>query len=295
MTQLQAINTMLSYVNEMPLSSLSGNLPIEKLAVNILYEEIYALNKALDTSYTTFDDVGSDKDILKIYMVKRASRSLFNRVIGFEDKGAEQLMYDVVEATSYVIRYMLDNNLNSEERLILNSLAVDSSTIKNILDMKLVTDKISGLIERSKDIMLSIGWNFNSNVMTLQPNNDGYIVIPDNYLSVDAFDEQDDFIISDWKLFNKTEQSYIFDGGVECLVIYDVNLDDLTNSLYNLVFCKAKLSAALALGLDGKTLQALTYELEAAMIEAKSEDAASLDYNLLRDDFVTTLVDRTRL
>ena len=295
MTQLQAINTMLSYVNEMPLSSLTDTLPIEKLAVNILYEEIYSLNTAIGTSYTTFDDMDVSKEILKVYMVRRASKSLFTRTIGFEEKGIEQFMYDIMESTSYVVRYMVDLLLVDYDKVIYNSLPNTESNIKNILDAKTLINKYSGSVAKARRDILGMGWNVNTGAITLQPNIYGYIVIPSNFLNVDAVDDGEDLIVSDWKLFDKTEQTYEFDSGVECNVIYDINTDDLTNTMLNLVLSRAKINVAISLGLDSKTLQTLNMDYAIAMSEAKSEDAMNLDANMLNDEFVTGLVDRTRM
>ena len=120
MTKLQAINTMLLYINEAPVVQAdideASPLQIIVLANSILDENIRTYNATLTLSVA---DISSVNILVQDYIVKRASKNLFTRVIGFEDKGLEVILIDEKQAMGNVARYVSESIFSTGYEYIL--------------------------------------------------------------------------------------------------------------------------------------------------------------------------------
>ena len=105
MTKLSAINTILMYINENPVTQamLDEPTPIISitLADTVLDEQIQIFNAVFSADVNDISLVGVD---YQDYLVKRASRQLYTRKIGFEDKGVEVILLDEKQALGTCIK-----------------------------------------------------------------------------------------------------------------------------------------------------------------------------------------------
>ncbi|MGB1226421.1 MAG: hypothetical protein ACPG9K_00905 [Poseidonibacter sp.] len=136
MTQLEAINTMLSYINENPVTQSqlsSGVLQSVVLAHTSLSEVIRSVNSNIGTSFT---DISSFDDLLVDYMVKRASESLYGRVFGFEDKGLEYIINDknqtLGNVAKYIIKQLTTGFAQSRHHLEMSKLILASNSFESM-------------------------------------------------------------------------------------------------------------------------------------------------------------------
>lgn len=177
----------------------------------------------------------------------------------------------------------------NEILLSLNELPLDVDDLIEDLPTAVIVDR-ELTIARKK--VLSYGWSFNSLTITLVPDNEGYIRLSDQFLSVDGFDDND-IIVRDWKLFNKSTMSYKFSGGVEVDIIEDSAFDDIPFSVANLIVQTASLQAYINIVGNADDIALRKNALDLARIEAIRDDANKLDGNLLTSEFATTMLARS--
>lgn len=142
--------------------------------------------------------------------------------------------------------------------------------------------------------ILSNGYNFNKLIVNLQPNSNGYINIPESYLSVDPTDDTD-YVVKDHKLFNKKDLTFIFDSAVECEVIENIPFDDIPFSISNYIVKLAGLRLYTNVIGDSSGINSRKELLDKARLEAIRYHARIKDANVLSNTFSTTLLDRTGL
>lgn len=152
---------------------------------------------------------------------------------------------------------------------------------------------IDSEIDIAKRKVLSQGWSFNEYSISLQPNTEGYIVIPQTYLSVDS--ETENIVVRDWKLFNLDDLTYIFDTAQEVTVIEDIPFDDLPFHIANYVIQMASLKSYINIIGYTDDVRIRTSELNEARIEAIRDDANKQDGNALNEASVSTVLDRSSL
>lgn len=171
----------------------------------------------------------------------------------------------------------------------LNELPLDvGDLIKDVPTAIIVNSQLE--IARRK--VLSYGWNFNSLTYTLTPNNEGYIVIPSTWLSVDGYDDND-LIVRDYKLFDKAKMSYTFSGSVKLDVIEDSLFDDIPFHIANYIIQVASLQSYINIIGNTDDISLRKLSVDNARLEAIRDDANKIDGNLLDSTFATTLLDRT--
>ena len=143
--------------------------------------------------------------------------------------------------------------------------------------------------------MLSIGWNFNTVIIDLVPNSSGYIVLPDSFLSVDSTNVANNYVMRDWKLFNRDDNTYKFDDVEECKVIESIVFDDIPFTYANYIIELASLSSYINIIGNTEDVSVRQVLVNNARIEALKDNARSIDGNILGDTFVTTLLSRDSL
>ena len=394
MTKLQAVNTILMYINEKVVTQTqldAGTIPVITLATTVLDEHIRLHNNITGNTDT---DIATVDVLIQDNLVKRASKALFTRHIGFEEKGIDVILFDEKQTMGSVAKFCvntffgtgyeyIENNIHrfltttdsletaypsaelikgqideiissitalypfmagdnllytyamnrvlSEEKSefavkaeqdninsiakyvyhnlvaqsitypyvadVLLSMPIEKQNIKNINDIQKNITTVENIFVMSRRKILSYGWYFNTMTLTLVPNTNKYIAIPTSYLSVDD-NSSNTHTVRDWKLFNNSELTFLFDDPVECVVIDDVPYDDLQQPYRAYVFADARHESYRSiLGLSGSTAE-ISIEnksLSEARILAVRDDANNQDGNLLTDTYSSTLLDRTSL
>lgn len=142
--------------------------------------------------------------------------------------------------------------------------------------------------------ILSSGWYFNTTNIELVPDNDGYIAVPASYLTADHTTDNN-IIIRDHKLFDKSDLTFVFDEEQEMTVIEDISFDDIPFHVADYIVQTACLQAYVNVVGNGDDVATRKEAVRLARMEALRDDANKRDGNILEHTFVTTLLDRENL
>ena len=148
-------------------------------------------------------------------------------------------------------------------------------------------------LDISRKEILSNNYIFNSFTMSLVPNISGYIIIPEGYLYVNADD--DNIIIRDNKLYDKTEESFIFEEPVSITVYEDYDIEDIPQQVSNYIVKKASLMAYSAMIGDANGINIKSNLLAIAKVDANKYKIKQSNTNVLENTHVTTFLDRSSL
>ena len=139
---------------------------------------------------------------------------------------------------------------------------------ENVLEAQIAFD----VIKEVKEAILSDNWYFNRDAgYILSPDTDGFITIPYNVLYLSSSD--DDLIIRNWKLYSKSEQTFIFDEAQTVEIIWNMPFNDLTHPLrHYITVSAARVFQSRQVGdTDGYTFTKED-EMKARMIARRSND-----------------------
>lgn len=101
------------------------------------------------------------------------------------------------------------------------------STAQDILD------------ESARDVCEEV-WRFNTDVeYNMVPDGSGYITIADNMLQVDGTYKTDDFVPRQGKLYDRTNQTFVFTDTVKCNVVWELSYDELPQHVRKYVAIRA--------------------------------------------------------
>lgn len=75
--------------------------------------------------------------------------------------------------------------------------------------------------------VLDLGYWFNTSVVTLQPNTDGEIVLPQGTISVDPVDRCNNFVQRGRRLYNADKRTYTFTEDVECTLVETLEIEEM--------------------------------------------------------------------
>ena len=134
------------------------------------------------------------------------------------------------------------------------------------------------LLDKSKELQ-SAGWWFNKMSTTLVPDYRGDIVVSENIVSVNASDSG--YIINENKLYDPTNNTYLFTDPVTVTVIYENDFDDLPLTFANWVVYTAASEFQLILNGDDVLEKKLTALASTAYVNMLSEDMRNKSYNLI--------------
>ena len=137
------------------------------------------------------------------------------------------------------------------------------------------------IIDESLTEVLSAGYHFNTTEdWDLVPDSSGYISIPSGAISVDASATSSNLIVKNGKLFDKTDNTFIFTQTIPADVTWEVAFDDLHSIAQLLVVAKAKMKLYLrVVGVDN-AYQVFMKEVEDATATVRGEDVWSGDYSI---------------
>jgi len=81
---------------------------------------------------------------------------------------------------------------------------------------------------------------FNTSLRTLQPNTDGKVLIPSNTITCDPVDTTKNYVIRGQYLWDNGKYTDEINESVECIVIVELDVDDLPPSAYQFIRAKAR-------------------------------------------------------
>lgn len=154
---------------------------------------------------------------------------------------------------------------------------------------------VDSQLEISKKNILSQGWFFNTLTRSLKPDLSGYIPIPSTFLSVDGGDNNPSITVRDQKLFDKTELTYRFEDSIECVIVEDMDFDDIPFVVADYIVKVASLNTYINVIGNTDDINVRTQMVAMSKLEALRENARNIDGNILEAEFVTTLLDRETL
>lgn len=164
---------------------------------------------------------------------------------------------------------------------MINELPIsDDVELSEILEAQLAA---SVLIETKKEV-LSEGWDVNSDDDYEFPQDaNGFISIPANVLDISSTDGN--IIMRNWQLYNKKDQTAIFDEPQAMDVIWDLDFNTLSHPIRNFITIRAarKFQARTVMDTDVYGYSQLDEE-EAHMIARRSEGFTG-KYNMLTSEY----------
>jgi hypothetical protein len=140
-------------------------------------------------------------------------------------------------------------------------------------------------INEIKKEVLSQGWHFNTDAKyKFPPDVNGIIAIPFNVLDITASGAKN-YIMREWKLYDKDNVTFEFDEAVECDVIWDMDFNNLTHPIRHYVTIKsARVFQARTIGDQVAYAYAIKDE-EDAYLAARFSEGRTGKYNMLSSPF----------
>ena len=154
-------------------------------------------------------------------------------------------------------------------------------------------EKADTLLEKIKVQILSQGWSFNKEYnRDYIPDINGYIVIPENVLSIDSSTTTDNFFAKDGKLYNEDDKSYIFTATIEADVTFDLDFDDIPVIAQNYILNKASRIFYQRMVGDTNIIQLLMNDEKEALQIFKDYERDLVDANIFDDTTVSRIITR---
>lgn len=139
-------------------------------------------------------------------------------------------------------------------------------------------------INEVKKEVLSQGWHFNTDKnYPFPPDTMGAISIPYNVLDIVASGGKN-YIMRDWKLYNKDTFSFIFDEAVECDVVWDMDFNTITHPIRRYITIKAaRIFQARTIG-DQAAYAYTSQDESDALTDARHSEGRTGRYNMLESE-----------
>ena len=185
--------------------------------------------------------------------------------------------------------YILDES--DSEKLLLTSInillqTINELPIENPDDLIYsTTGKLAEMtIDEVKKEVLSQGWHFNTDQdYPFPPDADGNIIIPYNVLDITASEKN--YVMRDWRLYDKDGFSFEFEDTVNCDVVWNVPFNALTHPIRHYITIKAaRIFQARTIG-DQVAYAYTVKDEEDAYLAAKFSEARTGKYNMLTSEF----------
>jgi len=175
----------------------------------------------------------------------------------------------------------------NEVLLSINELPLTENDNIDDIQSAIIVNKELNIAKRT---VLSNGWKFNTINISLQPNSNGYILVPNTVLAL--FPLNNTLIVRDWKLYNTIDSSFIFTEPQIVKMYQDVSFDDLPFHIVNLIIKKASLSSYIHIVGSGDDLSQKRIDIQEANIIAVKTEARARNGNVLDDSYVTNLMSK---
>jgi hypothetical protein len=282
--------------------------------IRYVYDEVFGItyNQFKDFIISTSSNLGSVEEVYTgMISIKDKIDSIKDYILNTYSNVPESLvneyaLYKLSDSEINTIK--LNNLLPSLLRSIYSSITIDEDVRDILLSCQTVKHKnfdiadiqsnivtVTSIVDEARKSVLSEGWFFNRSVRTLYPDSLGYIIIPENFISVIGGDDYPSLIVRDHKLFDKETSLYKFDGSVECTIIEDVTLDDVQEVVKKYILALADMKAYIALvGVDND-LSAKRENVAIAKAEALREESRVIDNNVFSGEYETDLLNMESL
>lgn len=171
----------------------------------------------------------------------------------------------------------------NEILISLNEIPLD---VDDLIDDVPTAKVVATQLEISKKKVLAYGWEFNTLTISLYPNTQNHIVVPESFLSVNGTSDNPEVIVKDWKLYDKEENTFVFTSPIDCVVIEDIAFDDIPFAIANYIVQVASLQSYINIigNTDDVSIR------HRAMLEAKNEairtDANNIAGNIIDQSLV---------
>ena len=147
----------------------------------------------------------------------------------------------------------------------------------------------SDLVDEVTREVQGAGWHWNRETHTLSPDVNGYMVLPANTLRVDTIEDDMpiDVIQRGGRLYNKVDNTYVFDSDLKLEIIVALQFEDLPFAAKNFItYRSARRMQQRALG--SETLQKFNeHDENRAWVLLLQDEAATQDSNMLSDSWST--------
>lgn len=139
-------------------------------------------------------------------------------------------------------------------------------------------------INEVKKEVLAQGWHFNTDKRyPLPQDTSGYINIPYNILDIVASDGKN-YIMRDWKLYDKDNFTFKFDAAVPCDIVWDMDFNSLTHPICHYITIKAsRVFQARTIG-DQAAYAYTIKDEEDAYLSARFSEGRTGRYNMLESE-----------
>jgi hypothetical protein len=139
------------------------------------------------------------------------------------------------------------------------------------------------IMEVKKEV-LSQGWNFNTDVnYPFPPDVNGYIAIPPNVLDIAS--TNDNIIMREWKLYDRTKYSFVFEEAVPCTVVWNMSFNNLTHPIRHYITIKAaRVFQARTIG-DQLAYTYTSKEEEDAYLSARFSESRTGKFNMFTSNY----------
>lgn len=162
---------------------------------------------------------------------------------------------------------------------------VDIDSLDELHEAKIVRNN---LVQVSREIQAK-GWWFNREPWTFLPDSTtGKIAVPTTVLSVRGTNTS--VISRGATLYSLTNTSYVFTEAVDCVVVWEVEFEDLPETFAELVSYTTARDVQSFLRGDTSTDARLTAKVQESYLKVQREDIAFNQYNFISG---TRLIDRT--
>ena len=156
---------------------------------------------------------------------------------------------------------------------------VSSITSGLLVDAQIASD----VVDESSRAVQSVGWNFNTEVFLLTPDNDGFINIPSSALRVDTVKENigENLVVRGSRLYNKEDNTFLFTSAKRLEIVLFLEFEDLPEVARRFITLHAmRVFQERQLGVDALSAQNRDDERRAwaALLD---DEAQSSDYNML--------------
>ena len=162
------------------------------------------------------------------------------------------------------------------------------------IDILIEAQEAELTIEEVTKAVLSERWDFNTDVGYKFPIAvDGTIPIPNNVLNISSKDAN--LIMRQWKLYDKSNNTFVFTEPQEVDVVWDMEFNSLTHALRHYITIRsARIFSARAIG-DSAAFKYTAEDEVSAMYAARHSESDTGRYNMLNGEFGTQVASKRSL
>lgn len=183
---------------------------------------------------------------------------------------------------------------NDAINVILQTIGEQTLQTGDSIDNIYEAEQADMIIEQVKLEILSEGWSFNTDTdWELIPDSEGYIVLPDYMLRVDAAATASNYIRKDSKLYDRTNKTFIFTNSVNCDIVWELDFDDIPLIAQRYITLKAARIMYQRFVGDSKVVEALLMDERDALLRLRMYEDDIEDVNIFDDTTVSRLLTRT--